>query len=169
MRRPPEIGAIFFSERRNRQTDTRQIDSFTLSESAAIDYARDDIGFGGALNSQFNRAIIQKDPRARRHIAWHARVVGSYLCAVAFNFASRDRELLIGFQFDGPVVFKRAGANLWPRQIDQHCQRPVHLIGGGARQANVAGFFFRRAVRHVDAHGISTCGQQGFDDLRIAG
>jgi len=33
---------------------------------------------------------------------------------------------------------------------------------------DVARFFFQRAVRHVDAHAVSTCGQQGFDDLRIA-
>ncbi len=113
------------------------------------------------------------------NIAGHLGIVGRDALVVAFNFLRRDNELLIGLESSRLVVPEHAGANFWPRKIDQHGKRPIHLFSGCARQRDIVCLFVARAMRHVNAHAvyarrqhrlqyfrISRCGADGRQNLR---
>ena len=73
---PLEIDDVFVRERRDRQSDAGQIDSFALAQQTAVDNSANHVGISCAFDDERERAIVEQHSCAWLNHTRKIRVVG---------------------------------------------------------------------------------------------
>src|SRR5262249_42021221 len=158
-----QIRFILRRQSGNAQFDSRQIDSFVFSESAAIHYFANHFGFLYPTHSQFDQTVGEKNSVAGVNFARERLEHGVDARGVPQDLRRGDGEFLTCAEENWAATGQGAGADFGPLQVREDGDGLLLLRCGGAEEGDASGVLIVGTVGEIQAGDVHAGLEEFFD------